>query len=85
MDALPQDPEQSKTFPLTPSIQLYTESHSQSNKARKRNEWCKIGKKNKKGFSLTDNMTVYVETPRNLQKQNQTELLELTSEFSKIL
>lgn len=44
-----------------------------------------MGKKNKEGFSLTDNMTVYVETPRNLQKQNQTELLELTSEFSKVL
>lgn len=38
-----------------------------------------------KGFLFTDNTTVHVENPQNLQKQkqNQTKLLKLTSKFSK--
>ena len=48
VDALPQDPEQSKTFPLTPSIQLYTESHSQTRQEKEMNG-VRLERKIKKG------------------------------------
>ena len=44
----------------------------------------RLGRK-MKGFLFTGNTTVHVENPQNLQKQkqNQTKLLKLTSNFSK--
>ena len=69
---------------LANSIQCHVGSSSQSIQAKKKKrkeKFIEIGKEEVKLFLLTDDMILYIETPK---KNTPKELLELKNEFSKV-